>query len=87
MRHAQNRTHISCSAAAWGVRGWGYVYTATVAAMEARSFACLYVYIERNKKVKKLYAHHTSYKYLKTEDHHVLVSSNDVCKVLVGANL
>ena len=41
----------------------------------------VYVYIERNKKVKKLYAHHTSCKYLKTEDHHVLVSSNDACKV------
>ncbi len=22
LRNAQNRTHISCSAAAWGVRGW-----------------------------------------------------------------
>ena len=42
---------------------------------------------DENKKVKKLYAHHTSCKYLKTEDHHVLVSSNDVCKVLVGTNL
>ena len=23
MRNAQNRIHIGCSAAAWGVKGWG----------------------------------------------------------------